>query len=817
MGKKKKNHSKNKSKKYSANTPQANENPKAETGELTFNELEVRYTKYYQDFLRLLEEDKLFTIVDENTLLSEEAEKLLLNIRSDLASLKDIVDHPFINNIFCSNAIFIYIKLSILCGNFHLFANNLSSAPAYYIDALCLLAQHHSKLNYKDDILFQCMSKQMFKVLLSSYGANSGTNDAEIMKFRLNLAEVYSLFKKNCGDTIVKAACLYDDLMRVLSQAEIKNNKFLKEKREEFFSCARNIKAQFEKMKLNNAFTTEYQLYEMELNYYMTSIHDFTHPHAILRSKPVKDTYQVYLNDMSLDLSGHYLNHWLFMKKAWIAPAMNLMSEFNHENITLHPELRYGFKGSLNLWFSSNVIALDVFGYWTNELLLWMQNADQLPDSVQKKIVDFIFRLEPEIQFLTSNIEMLVNHAAKYQHEFSEIGTNQQKIKEKIHELQEKINQFRFLLQKQAEEKLQIAEVNSRELIQEENIKLALLAKKLKQRYVRRGEKETDYDEPEEDISPESTIDLEVVACINASLIELQELDAAAFHLADKLKSRSITLLKFLQLRSRLNIPLPSDLHEELLYKVNVMLFEYHQLILLHERHELLSKKKEIRGDELIQQGISASQIELKNISRQINQNIKAMLSLIDEILKTQKQNRKNKIYQLGQGQAAREGLINLTHKEIMELGKKLYIDIGKQKIAAHQEFSEYTKQKDFLDTMQLTFSSLNYLQQKIKPYIIENYSGVVKEMGFFGCQQSNGTQREWSHASFEGLLGLILKLQYDKSGDASCLHESLVYFQKAYEGFSAEKNSDAMQEVSARQMEIENILASVESRVLSL
>jgi hypothetical protein len=824
MGKKK--NTRKKVKKSADVTPPTTESAAPDAIELKLNELEVSYHKLCYDLLHLAAEKRLCTIQDEKTVLLEEGEKIKLIILNELAWLDDFIDHPYINNVFSGKLILLYVKFSILCGDFQADVKDVQSAFKSYYMAIEVLDKHHAKLNYKNDLLFQRIVKRIFEKFYTAFytALSERINEKEAASIYLNVAKVYSAFKKNCGDGIVRASCLYEDVMKFLSAPEVdKKNKFLKERlkerREDFFGCVRNLQSQFEKMKTDNTFTTEYQLYNIELNYYRASIEDLAHPRAILSSNAVNGAYHFSLNEMPVyltdDSSGNeYLNHWLSIKEKWVNPSMQLIFNINHDDIAVHPELPYHFKDALTGWFSANMMALDVFQYWANQLLFYyVELADTLSNSAMKKIADFILALVPETHFLLSNIEKLIKDAARYQHDFSETTFDINEMNEKIKKLEEKINPFKLKLEKQAEEKLKLVKANAKQLIAEEEKekkeKLALLAQRLKRRYVSRCEKAINYDEPEENIAPENRLDLEAVTLISAELMDLQQVDIAVLQLADNLKIRSSALLDFLQPFSKLNTPLTSNLRRELLEKMNLMLLEYHQLITLHEKYKLLIGTQEIQRDASIQEGIGMGCSELKKLSEEISQNIQAILSSFDEIIKLQKKSRENKIRQLGQQKAAECGLTHLTDKEIMEMGRQIYISIGETKIANKQKLSEFTLQKDFLDDMQLNFASFDYLQQKMKPYINENHNEALLAMNFFARPKSNGAYSAWSLASIEGLLGLTLRCQYDKCGDVAYLHQASLHFRKAHNIFEAEKNVDSMNEVAAYLAGIEEILAS--------
>jgi len=139
-----------------------------------------------------------------------------------------------------------------------------------------------------------------------------------------------------------------------------------------------------------------------------------------------------------------------------------------------------------------------------------------------------------------------------------------------------------------------------------------------------------------------------------------------------------------------------------------------------------------------------------------------------------------------------------------MLIGREKFRKIGEEKCANELEFSEHTKQKDFLDSLKLNFSGLRYLQEQIHPYL---FGQSLCEQGFFSQKASGKNRAGISKGDFEALLGFILNHQYEKQGDIKCLEKSLFHYESAYQILRAEFRVEDAQYVFECKTNVEDML----------
>ncbi|WP_298622061.1 hypothetical protein [uncultured Legionella sp.] len=145
-----------------------------------------------------------------------------------------------------------------------------------------------------------------------------------------------------------------------------------------------------------------------------------------------------------------------------------------------------------------------------------------------------------------------------------------------------------------------------------------------------------------------------------------------------------------------------------------------------------------------------------------------------------------------------------------MKNGYAKFVSIGRQKEANNQKFSEHTQQRELLELLQLTFSALNYLQDKIQTHIFDGHNEELNKFVFFSRVKTHGKNAELSKGRYEGLLGLILKQHFSETGDIKYLLESKTHFLNAYNAFEADKNVKAAQHVNKCLKEIEELLVTM-------
>jgi hypothetical protein len=595
--------------------------------------------------------------------------------------------------------------------------------------------------------------------------------------------------------------------------------KLLLNHQQSFFQVAKRVNSSFVEMQSSKKLSTFGQIYHIELNYFMAMIADLTHPRSVWSFSSGRQGHEYDGSSTAYVERGLYLKQWVVLKEKYIELIINLFRNINHDEIRESHEISFNFKGLLDTVYFKQMLVFKAFILWTGDTLKHLL-SEHSSDATRTQTVNFLFDLEKEMQFLHKSIYFLSEVASKHNHTLTITGLNLDAILSYSAEQMEKISQFRSVNQKLDSTKSSIADVHSSRLIKEESARLTGIETRLALRLASREQPHyhivTTNDESEESLSLEE-IDLDKVNLIDKDLLEFQLIDEAAITLAQEIECKSRHLFKFLQSRFKCDIPLPRTIHDDTLHRINVILFDYYQLTSLHTKHRLLSQNKRIQIDESLQDGIKVSQERLKILSDQIEDNMKHILFLTDKMIQIQKKNKNDKIFEFGKTYAATHHLVGLTDQQIMKEGKRIYREIGQRKIANNEELSEYSAQREFLQLIQLSFSGIEYLQEKMKPHLSDNPNGALKELGFFNVEHIKRKRAEMGNARFEGLLGLILRFQYKKSGDIAYLNEAMIHFKNSQEAYGKEEGKEALSEIERHINEIEKILIDKSSLKIRL
>jgi hypothetical protein len=295
---------------------------------------------------------------------------------------------------------------------------------------------------------------------------------------------------------------------------------------------------------------------------------------------------------------------------------------------------------------------------------------------------------------------------------------------------------------------------------------------------------------------------------INENLLQFQKLDEECFKHADALQLKIIANNKFLTERSTCKIPFPSNSQTEIMLHINGLLAEFYYLVSLFEEFDKFSKHDEIIVMDEEQEGISASRTLFKQKAATIHGSINTMLELMNNVILKQKKHREDTIYKMGLDFTKQENLTNPchSHEEIMEYGRTIFRQIGIHKSKNNMDVSEFTKLKDFMNTMQLSFSGFSYLQNKIYT-LLEN---PLQKFGLFSSNQSELKKHELDTGIMEELIGIILKQHYEEYNIENCGHQAIVHFQKALEWYEKEGDEKCVILIRNRIEEIEKTLDNI-------
>jgi hypothetical protein len=567
----------------------------------------------------------------------------------------------------------------------------------------------------------------------------------------------------------------------------------------------KKLQASLENIKADKLLSAEYQIIYMKLNFLMMNISDLTHPRAICKAILVDEKVGCLLpSHISFKEAKDYFNFWLSLKKDYITNSLALIENINIEELNIHTgsyEYLYeSYTKSLELWNKTFVRTIGLFTLLTETWIGKLKSLQVVSEKFKKESGDYIFHIEIEKKLLLSNVSVITEAAKKIKHRL-----DRKYVSETLSysaELSDKISELKSHVEKLEQEKLKIANETTAELIREET---EMQEEKAKKRHLRYLKSLNQFFAEEKQCEPEACEDedekvLNTVTLISLELQNLTDIDVAAMKLSAVLKGKSQAMLNFITSRLALPVQLASSNHRDIFLKIRNMLVEYYELIALFEKHKSLSQTSVILREEQLTQGIGFSQDELNERCKVIYQNIQSLLKLIDEIIAQQKKSKKDFIYKLGKENAAPHH----SDGEIMRMGEKKLGKIREEKRAKGQEFSEHTKQKDFLNAMKLNFSGFLYLQERIRPHI---YDGALCVQGLFGQKEPVIKREGISEGTFESLLGFIFKQQHDSQGDIKCLEKSLLHLQRASLVLKQEQEPEYAQDIC-------DLMAVVETRL---
>lgn len=751
--------------------------------------------KCYVSLLEMKRDETYSTMENGKIVATVKAIALQDEIRKIMDTSAGIINtHPI------HDALLVYMKIKIIYGFVAALNREYELAINSYHDVFECLIKHDKRLKYESDASFlpqveNIISEMNFTLQGKLY---KGNNTAEIIK---NAQTAYCLLGKKCANTIaglqmrfVRHVKLYSDGYQDRRTLFGLNLQY-KDARKEFFFHAEKIKRALESKKTRNELTIEDQIHYLTLNFFMLDMEEMTHPRTIWKVGSVnnKEAFLIVDNFTNIELE-YYFKIWMSFKEAYITPSVELIRNINSTEVNSRMELHVKYEDIMNKWLAYFHMPIMLFVITIKALITFTEYLQTLGTDFDKeldKICDFIVDMEKEKDFLVSGIAVINGSAKNCQHQFTQQSLEESQIIFRgIANLEGKIGKLKDSVLQMKQNKLKIANANAAKLIGEEELEAAARVKRVPKRFP--GNRSIfDEVQPEVDESVSNDeAELDTLTLIEPELQKLESIDEQAADLARKLELKTRSLVKFIQSRSNLKVPLPYSYHVDTYSRINYVLVEYYQLIAMLDAYQFLSGKNEY--PENILEGIAAGQEELKSSCKNIYENIQLALKTIDEIVALQKQSKAEFIAKVGYAE---------------------FVRIGRWKAASNQQPSEHTQQKEFLDLLQLTFSALDYLQHQIQPYIFDDCNHVIQQFGFFSRKEMHGKQVELSKGRFEGVLGLILKQRFDETGDTRYLLESHIHFQNARTAFEIDKKDDAVQSVIGYLNAIEELLAPINDK----
>jgi hypothetical protein len=681
--------------------------------EKQLDELNQQYRKLYALFHELLRANTFSKREKTLCYRGDPLDVLMFELKNLREHMTDMIEDKKIRD---NEALLLFIKVEILVGRLYFCFDNAELGFTAYIRAITVLTHEDQHLKYQNDLFFIEQVRSIFFVLHAK--SVKLTEDGPMfMRVAVKLFES----KCNLGNTFVKFSKAHKNLEDLFINGHnqgIPQKKLIaqtKNCREDFFRSAEQMKSSLEKIKMDGLFSGEYQLMYIILNYCIMNISELSNPRSLLIIKSVNGVISNWINPIKYHETKYYVDVWLSLKKDYVTYSLALIENMNAEELNFDKGLHKGYTKHLGFWNAYFLRKINLFLMMTDAWLLEMGSLKGITDQFQQEVQEYIFNIEAEKTILISYVSIIANAAAKIKCDLQE-DVNARMILDRAAEMDLKISELKSSVKKLEQEKLRIARETAAELIREETQKKDELARKRHLHYLHSLSQLSVEEDQHEFHASDDEVEIEFapVTCISPELEQLLSVDEIAFNAADQLLKKSKAMVKFVDSRSHLTIPLTSKHHKTTYFEINNILLEYHELISLLDTHKILSQCSSILCQEKLSSGIDFSQDELKQRCQAIYHCIQMVLTLIDVTIDEQKKSKNDFIYKLGKKYAADHD----SDEEIMRIGAEKFREMGKKNRAEQREVSEHTKLIQFLHVMKLTFSGFEYLQDKIYPHI---------------------------------------------------------------------------------------------------
>ena len=741
---------------------------------------------------------KNFNVVTQSIELHSNAEDLNEKLYQLAAECQTTIGLLISKNEVCNDTLIMYLKIVMLHGVFLSSIHMYDKAYNYFQEVIGKMKKYGNQLGYEYDMEFQHAIGFLFSIV-------------EIEGESAWYIKLKNDFAKKCSNTIVGLNISYDALLDMYANKlpeKAKNNpelgiKLRNTKNNFIFQEAR-IRKQYKSLQQEGKLSPEDKLYFIKLNYLTVNMLNITQPERIFSVEKIKGKFVFSVHHIPKDeLFEKYLKSWEQIKETNIKPAFELIKSIDVSEIGM--KIHAYFNIVLDEWMSEFHMILFLFNSMIENWMQRIESDNKLTNEASETIKKYIILLDTEKNILLEYANVIRGLLEPFSHVLRKETRLMSAITyEKISQCDNRINLIREDLQRIEEEKSNLAEKTYNELISDCD---ALREKQIRQ-YILNSKKKITIDKdysPEEKRAPQNSSSL-IKNNISPYLIEYLKLDEECFKLADELYLKIVANNKFLTQRSSATIPFPSNCQNEVMLHINGLLAEFYYLISLFEKFDTFSKNNEIIERDDLQEGIACSRTLFKQRAMAIHSSINTMLELMNNVIDKQNKHRDNRIYKFGLDFSQQENLLNPSYEEIMNYGRNIFKQIGINKSRNRIPLSEFTKLRDFLSMMQLSFSSFSYLQNKM----IILLRDPLQKFKLFSSQPEL-KKHELTPGVIEEIMGMILKTHYLEFNNEACLHQALIHFQEALNLYEKEGNDADMTDVQNRIHELEKSLQAIE------
>ena len=637
------------------------------------------------------------------------------------------------------------------------------------------------QIDYSDDPSFQTQGVIFLDAFFNLFENKDNTEFAKANEgLKDDFKWLIPLFKNKCDPTR-KWNQDYKLFMNLFFTNQCKLKPAVTRKRDNLIKQATLLKKQLEKNVADNTQVTESLLYNLSINCSLMAISEVTHKSLLGSLSPSTNGFTCILDPSTITLSNFqsFLSHWLNLKELYVVPSLEIIEKLYKEDRLLNPQSIHYSEPVLLDW-------LAVFERDISLLFAWTYNQNKIINQVKflKEIRTFLLQIDPMIDYSIQSAARIIQ-LIKISNQVSkrELNTHQlnyfNQLTDKSFILIKKIK----LLKENIKSANAKAQKNANELILTEEQEKALRKQKKQRTYRFLQEKHAElfYSDSEE------KEDEEIVEeqAIEPEFTNLEILDFKSYDLAKKLMVKVVSFKNDLQMRSRRKVAILSDEQQKILLLIGALLTDYDELFNLCEQHKKLSQLPEILAKEELQEGIQSNQADRFSACKVIYDDINQILRIYEELITQKKKSRKDYIAKIGYDE---------------------FVRIGEEKINNNQEFSQYTKEREFLKLIKLALTGLNRVQNQIKNHLFDKDNP----------NQTNPKYEKISYGRYQGMLGFFHRMQYENNNDISCRDKALshnkaalsfykkvnnkpvvAYFSASIETLEADKQENALEKTS--------------------
>ncbi|MBA2651369.1 MAG: hypothetical protein H0U73_03755 [Tatlockia sp.] len=693
----------------------------------------------------------------------------------------------------CNNEfLLLHLSIMILHGEFAQYIHKKEDAVISFLKAFYSLKDNIKILEFEANFAFQEQIRRLFEQLHTF-------NETEINDIYPELESLETAFTKKCGISIVVVGKAYNKFMKLLWQ----NPAPLINERKDFFSKATQLNNSFQNLKISNRLPLEYQLYSLVVNYYMLNLSIVTQRQRLFDVLYVEAITIYYVNSSKLNVEtlNSYLGSWSNLKKLYIEPSLALIRGMDMSEFVSINTLRYCLN-VLKFWSSIFSAIMDLIKTFIDREFKNFEQVQKINDNDQQELMKLVFKLQPEIQFLMNTAELIgkANREINAKIEVKELKDRvtiprqvksmrfkSKIINSKVESLKEKLGKLEEQC-KTSQDKLINAEKQHKVL---QPIKKPRKQIPIQEYAVEDNSSDEDSTTEEEDHRP-----------IDPSLGMLQAVDEELSNRIKKIQQELTKFCIYLEVRLKHKIPLPGGEHAKAYNSIIELTLQSHELDQLLNKYKALAQLDDIKSLLKEQNCIKINQGEHDQGINTIAAELAKIKNLYDRVNFKHEDGKLNKIYEYGLEKIKLKntkfnilecGLKqkklqdpNFTiyeyeleqkkwqypdkiYKRIMELGCIKFKQVGVEKIDKGDQLSQYSNQNKFLGSVDIVFTSLDYLHDKLK-----KNSMVSNKHAFFNKEKICAGR-------FEGAIGLLYKTKYQLTGDLNCVYKSIIHLDKSF------------------------------------